>query len=358
MLSVNSTEFVGEATRDPVFGLISTIFCVLFYGSAFTPMKIYDGGDGVFVQWMMSCGQMLPAFILAWKNAFPPIYPIAMLGGVAYSIANCFTVPIMTKLGMTLAPLLWNATTCLVGWAVGRFGLFGVPQMESLIPWLNTTGLVAVIVGGAICTTVKSRSSPLLRSNFTSHSKVFEQDQVENRTKSLLRSPSEDEAESGCSSTRIAATITALLLGLIYGNLLTPISALVAHSQEWNVPNTVEPYLFSHFLGAFLTSTLLFIFYGMARKNEPQINPSICLPAMLSGGLFGTGEVLFFVANHHLSQVIAFPIITSMPGLINSLWGIFLFKEIQGRSNICRLGIAYLITCSGVLMITLSRFDF
>ncbi|CAJ0580293.1 unnamed protein product, partial [Mesorhabditis spiculigera] len=355
MLSGNSTGSLDGPLPDPVFGLISTIFCVLFYGSAFTPMKLYDGGDGVFVQWMMACGQMLPAFVLAWKTNFPPIYPTAMIGGVAYSIANCFTVPIMAILGMTLAPLLWNSTTCLVGWAVGNFGLFGVPQSGAQVAWLNKLGLVAVIVGGGLCTTVKSKSNPLIRSNLSTRSKVFEEDQAQYRTKSLIKM--EEQAEPVCSTRRFISIAVALCLGLIYGNLLTPISALVAHAEEWGVPNQVEPYLFSHFLGAFLSSTVIFIFYGVMRKNDPAINQQICLPAMLSGCLFGTGEILFFVANHHLSQVIAFPIITAMPGLINSFWGICLFKEIQGSSNLIRLAVAYLVTVGGVLMITLSRFE-
>ena len=38
---------------------------------------------------------------------------------------NALTIFIMEGLGMAVGGLLWNTVTCIMGWAVSRFGLFG-----------------------------------------------------------------------------------------------------------------------------------------------------------------------------------------------------------------------------------------
>lgn len=75
--------------------------------------------------------------------------------------------------------------------------------------------------------------------------------------------------------------------------------SFLAFSRRVSYEHINLHYLWNHEVG----STKKLNYIKIFRKNDPQINPSICLPAMLSGALFGTGEILFFVANHHLSQV-------------------------------------------------------
>lgn len=64
-------------------------------------------------------------------------------------------------------------------------------------------------------------------------------------------------------------------------------------------------------------------------KNKPKVYPKAILPGVISGLMWGAATAGWFVANQVMSPAIAFPIITTGPSIIASLWGIFVFKEIR-----------------------------
>jgi len=66
-------------------------------------------------------------------------------------------------------------------------------------------------------------------------------------------------------------------------------------------------------------------------------------------------DVCWFVANDALSLVISFPIITVLPSVVATLWGVLVFKEIRGRKNFRLLGIAFGITLLSVICTVLSN---
>ncbi|KHJ80753.1 hypothetical protein OESDEN_19568 [Oesophagostomum dentatum] len=70
-----------------------------------------------------------------------------MLGGVFFSIGNALTVYIMDGIGMAVGYLLWNSVTCVVGWAVTRFGLFWNPQQLPHNNVMNFLGVIIVCIG-------------------------------------------------------------------------------------------------------------------------------------------------------------------------------------------------------------------
>lgn len=85
-----------------------------------------------------------------------------MIGGVCWAIGNVTAVPIISTIGLGLGILIWGTTNCLVGWACGRFGLFGINGFvpfdhlsqisknlasEPRSPAINYFGLVLVIIG-------------------------------------------------------------------------------------------------------------------------------------------------------------------------------------------------------------------
>ena len=73
--------------------------------------------------------------------------PIAVLGGVFWSIANALSQRVITTLGLAVGLLLWNATNCLTGWVIGRFGLFGLTAKPPKSDVLNVTGLCVMLLG-------------------------------------------------------------------------------------------------------------------------------------------------------------------------------------------------------------------
>ena len=89
--------------------------------------------------------------------------------------------------------------------------------------------------------------------------------------------------------------------------------------------------------------------------RQPQIFPQIILPAIVSGVLWGIASIAWFVANDDLGFAVAFPIITSGPGLVAALWGIFLFGEIRGKRNYGVLACAAGTNITAGVIIALSK---
>ena len=102
-------------------------------------------------------------------------------------------------------------------------------------------------------------------------------------------------------------------------------------------------------------STLLFVIYAIANKNVPAINPRLVLPGFVSGALWAVSQISWFIANSYLSFPVSFPIITSGPAVIASLWGVIVFREIRGKWQILKLIIAMFVTIIGVVLIALSK---
>lgn len=102
---------------------------------------------GIFVQFIMSIVIFSVGFCVYVYEGFPQFYPLAMLGGMFWTIGNSTAIPIIKRLGMALGILIWNTTNCLAGWAGGRFGLFGMTARPPASPLLNYMGLGCVIIG-------------------------------------------------------------------------------------------------------------------------------------------------------------------------------------------------------------------
>ncbi|PIO66793.1 hypothetical protein TELCIR_11482 [Teladorsagia circumcincta] len=69
------------------------------------------------------------------------------------------------------------------------------------------------------------------------------------------------------------------------------------------------------------------------RMNRPFINPELTLPSLISGIIYSVATYCFFLANQHLDQTIAYPILSKAPGVVVSLWAVFLFEEIKVGAN-------------------------
>ncbi|ETN71876.1 hypothetical protein NECAME_19142 [Necator americanus] len=92
--------------QDIVVGIAAAVVSAITYGSTWVPVRWFDTGDG-----------------------------------------NALTIYIMDGIGMAVGSLLWNTITCVVGWAVTRFGLLWNPQQLPHDNILNFIGVVVVCVG-------------------------------------------------------------------------------------------------------------------------------------------------------------------------------------------------------------------
>lgn len=71
-------------------------------------------------------------------------------------------------------------------------------------------------------------------------------------------------------------------------------------------------YVFAHFCGIYVTSTVYFLIYCGWMRNRPRVYSEILLPAFISGAMWAVADASWFEANAILSEPISFPIITTV----------------------------------------------
>ncbi|VDK47830.1 unnamed protein product [Anisakis simplex] len=340
-----STTVPAIVEKSVITGLTACAVASVCFGSMFVPVKKFDAGDGLYVQWLMSIAILIISFGTWLWEGLPPFYPLAMIGG------NVTAIPIIRRLGMAMGMLIWNTTNCLAGWAGGNFGLFGMKARPASNPLLNYIGLVFVIVGGVLFSQVKGNApaeQPPKEVTLESLTKE-EKDQLssddppsakvvndEKQAEQEKHSDSKDRLNTRSSTCVFdvkkglcSGLALALGAGFLYGTTFAP----VIYIQD-NVEGADGRGL---------------------PKNNPIINNTITLPALCAGTIWIVAQTSFFIANENLSQTVSFPIITMVPGCVASVWSILLFKEIRGARNLRLLGIAIIITLCGALMVGLSK---
>jgi glucose uptake protein GlcU len=71
--------------------------------------------------------------------------------------------------------------------------------------------------------------------------------------------------------------------------------------------------------------------------------------------MWATAQSLAFLGSSIVGFVISFPIFSTIPGLIGSLWGILVFKEIKGIRNYLAFGLAAFLVSGSVVSVSLSQ---
>ncbi|KAF8359753.1 hypothetical protein PRIPAC_94748 [Pristionchus pacificus] len=341
---------MGTAT-----GLAACAVASVFFGSVFVPVKRHDAGNGLFVQWVMSAGILLIGLTVGLCfSPFPTFHPLAMLGGALWSIGNATAVPIMGELGIGLGMLVWGLTNVLTGWACGTFGLFGTTAHPPSNVFFNALGLTCVLAGGVLF----SRVRPTPKGSLGEEEQLIEdtvEDELNEDEPLMVRGPSAN-VRYATAKRRIIAFITSLVAGVFYG--LTFVPVIYIQDNEEKYPGASKeglPYVFSHYCGIFLTSSIIFIVYIAATCNKPQVNPVIVGPSLAAGFMWGIAQAAWFVANENLSQAVSFPIIGMLPGALSALWSVFYFREIRGAKNLKILTIAIAVTAVGAVFVGLSK---
>nr|XP_039250599.1 transmembrane protein 144-like [Styela clava] len=360
------TTSIGNTTAPPSNssnswqGYIGAGVAVVFFGSNFVPVKKYDTGDGVFFQWILCVAIWMTGLIVNAVQSFPKFYGLAMLGGVLWSTGNMCVVPIIKTIGLGLGLLIWGSFNLLSGWASGRFGWFG---LHKEIP--NNTTFNYISIGLAMLSTVFWL---FVESDTSTSGRQLEED--ENRllnsvipeAEIIVPDSTDKEMEEDDESwtdrlslrgKRIVGCLLSVFSGTLYGVSFAP----VIHIKD-NYKGASQKdldYVFAHFCGILATSSVYFIIYCIIKKNKPKVYPSVILPGIISGWMWGAADIGWFIANEYLSEAVSFPIVTTGPGIIASLWGVFVYKEVKGRRNFIIMGIAYSLTITAAVFAGLSK---
>ncbi|NXD89688.1 TM144 protein, partial [Chaetorhynchus papuensis] len=340
---------------DLAIGFTSSTVAVLLFGTNFVPVKKFDTGDGMFFQWILCASIWIVSLVVNLIQNCPQFWPLAMVGGFVWATGNVTVVPIVKTIGLALGLLIWASFNLLTGWASSRFGWFGIDPEEVSRPILNYIGaglsLISAVTFLFIKTEVQSssaslESTPLLRESSINDSEHTTEDSWVNKL-----SPSKRRL-IGCS--------LAVVAGILYGSSFIPVLYIKDHGRRNETGYTGASqfdldYVFAHFSGIFLTSTIYFLIYCAVRKNKPCVYPQAILPGFLSGVLWAIANCCWFLANHYLSAVVSFPIITAGPGLVAAMWGVLVFKEIKGLKNYMLLSVSFCIILAGSLSTAFSK---
>ncbi|ELV12723.1 Transmembrane protein 144 [Tupaia chinensis] len=263
-------------------GYAASCVAILLFGSNFIPLKKYDTGDGMFLQWVLCAAVWLVGLLVNLLLHCPKFWPFAMLGGCIWATGNIAVVPIIKTIGLGLGILIWGSFNALTGWASSRFGWFGMEAEEVSSPLLNYIRAGLAVVSLAVAS------------------------------------------------------------GILYGSTFVPVIYIKDHSRRNDsmyagASEYDLDYVFAHVSGIFLTSTIYFLAYCAAMRNSPKLYPEAVLPGFLSGVLWAVATCCWFVANHSLSAVVSFPIITT------------------GLQNHVLLGLAFCTILAGVLCTAFSK---
>jgi hypothetical protein len=84
--------------------------------------------------------------------------PIAMVGGMLWTIGNCTVVPIIGLIGLGLGLLLWGLANMVVGWTIGVAGIEPyIKAQDVATPALNYAGLAVAVASFVLYFFVKGQ---------------------------------------------------------------------------------------------------------------------------------------------------------------------------------------------------------
>jgi glucose uptake protein GlcU len=366
---------MGQGASIPDYvGYIAVAIACLCYGSFFVPVKKFETGDGVFFQWILCCAVLLAGFVVNIVRAFPPFQPLAMLGGFLWCTGNMMAVPIIKTIGLSLGMLLWGLSNEIMGWSTATFGLFGLHAQTTSHPALNYAGAAIAIPAAIVFAFIKPSATNGANGEHKPHhdhehgmadTPDYDTDSADDRRTRLLQVNGDEEERARLyaeldwterltpTKKRVLGIVLSVISGALYGSNFTPPQYIMDNCPECSQVGL--DYVFSHFLGIWLTSTLYMVLYAAFRGNSPKLYPRAMLPGFLSGLMWATATICWFIANSSLSLVVTFPILAIMPGIVASLWGIFVFKEITGMRNYILFALALVVMLLSTALVALSK---
>merc|ERR1712083_131687 len=155
--------------------------------------------------------------------------------------------------------------------------------------------------------------------------------------------------------------LLSLFAGCCYGTCLSPIQYLI-NTNHVDDPSkypygNLEQYTFCHFCGILISSVMWFCIYCVYTGNKPQINNEATFPSIMCGFIWGISQVGFFTAldKQNLGPDTTFPIVSGLPQVVASIWGVLVFNEIKPGKNMLILLAAVLTSVSAVGCIAASK---
>ena len=341
--------------------------------------KAYKTGDGATFQFFLSSGILTAgmlyniALCFLLSDGCPRFEPLAMLGGAIWCVGNSFVVSIVKTIGLGMGLLIWGLSNMVMGWATGYFGLFGLSKASISNPTLNLVGVAVAVAAMGVFSQVKPSldegKAPKKAKGLGEDGEAL----LGEEEGGAVNAGGEGAAAGGAAAAaddadwtdsltdgqkKLYGVAASLVSGVCYGLNFAPPQYVSQHLGNFpGAPTDLKDYVFAHFTGIWLTSLaymLVYLVRKAAAGARPQIFVEAIAPAWLSGMIWSSAQISWFFANQYLSTVVAFPIIAIGPGMVGAAWGVFVFKEIQGKRNFYFLGAAFFAVAIAVSLIVVS----
>jgi len=332
-----------------VLGFIGALISSIFFGSNYVPTKKYPQGDGMTFIWVFSSGVLTVGIISIFVAGKAVFVYTGLLGGSLWATGNLCVIPIVKLIGLGLGLLLWGSTSLVTGFLTGKFGLFGLDKQQVGNDAMNWIGFVCVVGAMAVFFFIKpslqeeEEAKPLVGGKQTNSYQI----QVDEVDRSILeRIPPTYKA--------VVGSLLAVISGVLYGVNTIPMSLWIQKEKAaGHTPGALD-FVFSHFVGIYLFSTVLFLVYCLV-KGPPQVFPQSILPSYISGAMWGIAQCGLMIAIQILGYTIGFPIGSAGPLVVSSLWSVLYFSEIRGQRNLLLLLLSFVFIGTGIGLLSLSQ---
>lgn len=354
----NGSENFYDKLNTQSAGWVAIVICSICFGTNLIPVKKFKMGDGMAFQWLMCTGILFVGVVvqLAIGSAYriPKFHPLAMLGGALWATGNSMTVVIIEAIGLALGILIWSIANMLMGFFSSRFGFGILIPKEPKNPTLNYIGVAIAVVSISLYAFIKPNTSE--EKTEDNKEEDLEDCKKEEKSASLLKFANFSISQLPVRMKKFVGFFLAIIAGFFYGTNFMPV--IYVQQQPGNSQAGLD-YVFAHFLGIWLTSTIIFVIYALVKKNTPWLpsNQAI-LPSLLSGILWAIAQSSWFVANAALGEPVTFPVVATCPAVIATVISVVVFKEITGKKNYIILGCAICVTFVGIIINALSMIDF
>jgi len=235
-----------------------------------------------FFQWVMCMGIFSTGMIvhlingLSRASGFISFQPFAMLGGFLWCTGNVMAVPAIKTIGLSLGISIWGLTNLITGWSTGAFGLFGLNKDTIANPILNYFGVffAALSIGAYLyvkpdVTDQRTKLASMIQSNNGEGNMLSEESTLINNTTSTNSSLEEISWLDKLNPVqqRILGCTLSAISGVFYGTNFTPAIYLMQKAHRGDKLDAIN-YIFSHFCGILMTSTIYFIAYCIVKKKQ------------------------------------------------------------------------------------------
>lgn len=247
-----------------------------------------------------------------------------LLGGSLFVFAALFSFLAIPLAGLAISQATWCCSAILVAFTWGAFGPSPIAQPMKSVE-LSFVALL-LLIGGALiivsCEPIAALFGGNRRVTDCADSRELDQE---------LEGGGGVSASQGPSASRTATGIlSALSVGLFGGSVLVPMKFVPQADAGLGS-------VFSFGLGALLAGLLVTggYWYGIAgHRGKPTLPCDAVLAGLASGAMWNAGNVCSIIAQgppFNLAYGIAYPIL-QCAAFFGGLWGILVFKEVQGKA--------------------------